>query len=248
MSTHWFEDVANTLGESYLKYSFTRGTNQEVEALIGMLAITGEHRILDVGCGPGRHAIALGERGYTVHGIDISERFVELARAGAEAAGVSNTVTFEVADARTWRTEQRFDRLISLCQGAFGLAGGPGSGDSLDPDVALFANIVDHLAVGGRLAVSAFSAYFQVRMLSETDEFDAARGVNREQTTLKDEEGQDRPAELWTTCLTPRELRLIAERVGLSVDAVHSVRPGKYAPAEPTIDSEEFLLLASRPA
>lgn len=248
MTSHWFEDVADTLGESYLKYSFTRGTNQEVDALIDMLEIAPEHRILDVGCGPGRHSIALGERGYTVHGIDISERFVELARSGAESAGVSERVTFEVADARTWRTEQRFDRLISLCQGAFGLAGGPGSGNSLDPDVALFANVVDHLAEDGRLAVSAFSAYFQVRMLSETDDFDAARGINREQTSLKDEQGQDHPAELWTTCLTPRELRLIAERVGLGVDAVHSVRPGKYLPVEPNIDSEEFLLLASKPA
>lgn len=247
MAQHWFEGVADTLGTSYLKYSFTRGTNQEVGALIEMLDIGVDHVVLDVGCGPGRHAIALGERGFTVHGIDVSRRFVELARQGAEAAGVSERVTFEVADARTWQSDQRFDRLISLCQGAFGLAGGPGSGTSLDPDVLLFANVVGHLTEGGRLAVSAFSAYFQVRMLSDTDDFDAARGVNREQTSLKDEDGEDHPAELWTTCLTPRELRLMAELVGLRVDAVHSVRPGKYLEAEPNLDAEEFLLLASKP-
>lgn len=248
MGKHWFEDVAATLGESYLKYSFTRGTQQEVGALVEMLEIAPGHRILDVGCGPGRHAIALGERGFSVHGIDISGRFIELADENATNAGVADRVTFERADARTWQASAPFDRLISLCQGAFGLAGGPGSGDSLDPDLGLFENVAASLAPGGRLAMSAFSAYYQVANLADSDQFDAARGVNHEQTVIKDETGCDHPAELWTTCLTPRELRLIAGAAGLEVDAVHSVRPGKYVPAVPNVTSEEFLLLARRPA
>lgn len=246
---HWFESVADTLGTSYLRYSFTRGTSQEVEALIDMLDIEPTHSILDVGCGPGRHAIALGERGFHVHGIDISERFVELARSAADAAGVADRVTFEVADARTWTAGTQFDRLISLCQGAFGLAGGPGSGDSLDPDLSLFQNVISALGPQGRLAMSAFSSYFQVAMLhEETDSFDAARGVNHEQTSLKDEAGHDHPAELWTTCWTPRELRLMCALSGLDVDEIYSVTPGKYGRSAPTVESPEFLLLArSRP-
>ncbi len=247
MGQHWFEDVADTLGESYLKYSFTRGTKQEVGALIEMLELETSHRILDVGCGPGRHAIELGERGFTVHGIDISERFVELAKVAAEAAGVAGRVTFEVADARTWHSAEPYDRLISLCQGAFGLAGGPDSGDSLEPDLELFSNVVASLGPNGRLAMSAFSAYFQVANLhGDTDSFDAARGVNHEQTVIKDEAGVDHTAELWTTCLTPRELRLMATAVGLRTDNIYSVRPGKYLPESPNVTSEEFLLLASR--
>lgn len=247
MGKHWFEDLADTLGSSYMKYSFTRGTNQEVDALVEMLEIDASHRILDVGCGPGRHAIALGERGYSVHGIDISARFVDLALRAADLAGVADRVTFEVADARTWRAADVYDRMISLCQGAFGLAGGPASGDSIDPDLSLFANVVEALAPQGRLAMSAFSAYFQVRALTETDSFDASRGVNHEWTTIKDESGSDHDAEMWTTCLTPRELRLMATAVGLQTDAVYSVRPGAYASNPPTIDTEEFLLLATRP-
>jgi SAM-dependent methyltransferase len=246
---HWFEGVADTLGTSYLKYSFTKGTQQEVDALIGLLDLRPDHRILDVGCGPGRHAIALGERGFKVHGIDVSERFIELAREGAEAAGVADRVTLEVADARTWQTDDPFDRLISLCQGAFGLAGGPGSGDSPDPDLSLFRNVVTALGPRGRLAMSAFSAYFQVKMLNaETDSFDAATGVNHEHTTLKDEIGTEHPAELWTTCLTPRELRLMSTAVGLTVDAIYSVSPGKYAPNSANLETEEFLLLATKHA
>jgi len=247
MGTHWFVDVADTLGDSYLKYSFTRGTEQEVDVLVDMLELAPEHRILDVGCGPGRHAIALGERGFTVHGIDISERFVELAKRDAEQAGVEGRVTFEVADARVWKADDPFDRMISLCQGAFGLAGGPGSGDSLDPDLSLFRNVVGALGEGGRLAMSAFSAYFQVANLhDETDSFDAARGVNHEHTVLKDETGTDHPAELWTTCLTPRELRLMCELADLEVDDIYSVTPGKYGATPPTIDSPEFLLIATK--
>ena len=97
------------------------------------------------------------------------------------------------------------------------------------------------------MAVSAFSAYFQVRYLEETDSFDAEAGVNHEVTEVRDEAGVATSAELWTTCFTPRELRLLADRTGLAVDAIWSVTPGAYARSRPTVDSPEFLLVATRP-
>ena len=80
---HWFEDLADHLGPAYLRYSFTYGTEQEVDFLVDALGLTPGTRVLDVGCGPGRHAKALARRGIVVHGVDISHRFVELARADA---------------------------------------------------------------------------------------------------------------------------------------------------------------------
>ena len=114
--THWFEPIAEHLGEAYLRYSFTKGTPQEVDYLIDALGLEPGTRMLDVGCGPGRHADELARRGISVHGVDISERFVELARRDAPAGA-----TFERLDARALPFDAEFDAAICLCQGAFGL-------------------------------------------------------------------------------------------------------------------------------
>ena len=85
------------------------------------------------------------------------------------------------------------------------------------------------LRPGGRLAVSAFSAYFQLRYLEDHDRFDAEAGVNHERTEVRDEEGAVAEVDLWTTCFTPRELRLLAAAAGLEVEHLWSVTPGAYA-------------------
>jgi SAM-dependent methyltransferase len=265
---HWFEPIAEHLGPAYLRYSFTKGTEQEVAFLIDALGLQPGQRVLDVGCGPGRHAWALASAGVTVHGIDISERFVALARAGAPEGA-----TFERLDARRLPFDAEFDAAISLCQGAFGLSGGPvvpqaggpgvpqagGPGvpqaggpvmvtpATIEPDEVVLAGMARALRPGAPLAVSAFSAYFQVRYLEAGDRFDAATGVNHEDTTVKDASGLDAPAELWTTCFTPRELRLLARAVGLVPEEIWSVTPGAYAAEPPDLDHPELLLIARKP-
>jgi SAM-dependent methyltransferase len=237
---HWFEPVAEHLGAAYLRYSFTKGTAQEVSFLVDALGLEPGMRVLDVGCGPGRHPRALAERGLEVLGVDISQRFVDLAASDAPAGA-----TFQRADARALDFDGDFDAAISLCQGAFGLTGGPGA--PLDGDGAVLEGMARALRPGGRLAVSAFSAYFQVRYLEESDAFDAEAGVNHERTEVRDEAGQGTEVDLWTTCFTPRELRLLAAAAGLEVEHVWSVTPGAYARDAPVIDRPELLLLARRP-
>lgn len=240
---HWFEDLADHLGSAYLRYSFTKGTEQEVAFLVEAMGLQPGQRVLDVGCGPGRHAHALGRLGIEVHGIDISDRFVEIARRDAPPG-----VTFARADARRLAFDGEFDAAISLCQGAFGLADGGGGAVPVDPDAGVLDGIARSLRPGGRLALSAFSAYFQVRHTEAmASDFDATRGVNHERTTIKDEAGIDAEVDLWTTCFTPRELRLLASRADLVVDHLWSVRPGGYGRNEPDLDYEELLLVAHRP-
>jgi SAM-dependent methyltransferase len=234
VSDHWFEPVAEHLGAAYLRYSFTKGTRQEVDFLVEQLGLTPGMRVLDVGCGPGRHAHGLAERGIVVHGIDISHRFVELARAGAPPGA-----TFERVDARTMTFATEFDAVICLCQGAFGLMTADGH------DATVLAGMARALKPGGRLALTAFSAYFVIKHW-EGAEFDAATGVTHELTEIRNESGEAVPADLWTGCYTPRELRLMSAAHGLRVDGVSSIEPGAYSLAPPTTDSPEFLLLATR--
>jgi len=231
---HWFEALADHLGPAYLRYSFTKGTEQEVAFLVEALHLEPGHRVLDVGCGPGRHAHALAARGIGVHGVDVSERFVELARRDAPPGA-----TFERLDARNLAFDGAFDAAISLCQGGFGLLQGE--------DAPVLAGMARALRVGGRLATSAFSAYFQLRWLEDGDTFDASTGVNHERTILKGTGADDAEFDLWTTCFTPRELRLLAERAGLGVEDVWSVAPGAYRADPPSIDTPEFLLIARKP-
>ena len=242
-SGHWFEEVAEHLGEAYLRYSFTYGTVQEVDFLVEALALEGGARILDVGCGPGRHSHELARRGFEVVGVDISQAFIDLAN-----AAVPSGATFVRADARDMGYTAEFDAAISLCQGAFGLAGGPGAETTLrDPDEAILERIAASVRPGGRLALSAFSAYFQVRFMGELDEFDADSGVNHEQTEIRDPAGTVHGAELWTSCFTPREIRLLADRAGLAVEGLWSVAPGDYGRRPPDIEHPEFFLLAAQP-
>ena len=231
---HWFEPVAEHLGAAYLRYSFTKGTTQEVGFVVEHLGLEPGMRVLDVGCGPGRHAHALAERGITVHGIDISGRFVGLARQRAPQGA-----SFERLDARSMTFDSEFDAAICLCQGAFGLMTADGD------DLKVLSAIARALRPDGRLALSAFSSYFVLKHWQHA-EFDAATGLNHEITEIRNEAGEVVTTDLWTGCFTPRELRMMCDACGLRVDSINGVEPGAYAIAPPTADTPEFLLLATR--
>jgi hypothetical protein len=63
---------------------------------------------------------------------------------------------------------------------------------------------------------------------------------------LKDEAGIEAEHDLWTSCFTPRELRLLARAAGLVVDDIYSVTPGAYRADPPDLEHPELLLLATR--
>ena len=239
-SDHWFEPIAEHLGSAYLRYSFTKGTRQEIDFLAEVLELHPGSRVLDVGCGPGRHALELARRGIEVLGVDISAPFVQIAREAAESEGLSN-VTFVRHDARELISLDvgGFDAAICLCQGAFGLMRSP------TEDHRVLAGVAGLVRVGGRLALSAFNAYFSVAYHDEAT-FDADLGVSHERTIVKSPTGVDREVDLWTGCFTPRELRLLADRSGWDVDEIWSVDPGAYRREVPTTESSEFLVLATR--
>jgi len=250
---HWFEGLADHLGSAYLRYSFTKGTVAECDHLVDVLALDVGMRVLDVGCGPGRHAHEMARRGVEVHGIDISQTFIDLAISGAPKGA-----TFERRDARGLIDADdlhgAFDAVICLCQGAFGLmtaSDGPRDAErsGVDGNAAVFSGLAACLKTGGRLALSAFSSYFVVQAQAKgvyPSDFDANSGVNHERTEIRNPDGVGAEVDLWTACYTPRELRLLCALYGLEAESISSVEPGKYGSDLPHVDSPEFLLVARR--
>lgn len=62
---------------------------REVPVLIDALGAPGAGGLLDAGCGPGHHAVALVERGYRVTGLDGDAEMLALAERHARCAGVA---------------------------------------------------------------------------------------------------------------------------------------------------------------
>lgn len=238
---HWYEHLADRLGEHYLDLDFTKGTDQEVAFLVDAFDLRPGSRVLDVGCGPGRHARRMAERGIDVVGIDISDTFLDIARRDAPA-----TATFLREDARDLAFEAEFDLVLSLCQGAFGLMGGPASSVA-DPEMTVLHRMGRAARPGGRVCFTAFSAYFAMQHLDLHDGFDAASGVHYERFRVDDREGRDDEEEAWTTTFTPRELRLMVHQVDLTLQELWSVAPGAYDRTAPTLSLPEFLVVARRP-
>jgi SAM-dependent methyltransferase len=94
--------------------------------------------VLDVGCGPGRHVIALGERGVSALGIDITPGALEVARSRGSSV-LRRSVFDRVPGAGRWAT-------ALLLDGNVGLAGEPRVllrrvGSLLRPDGVVLAEL-----------------------------------------------------------------------------------------------------------
>ncbi len=68
----------------WLRAPLEEATKAEVAFLVEALGVAPPSRVLDVPCGGGRHALAMAARGFEVTGVDLSEDFLDVARALAE--------------------------------------------------------------------------------------------------------------------------------------------------------------------
>ena len=237
---HWFEELASHMKTAYLRYSFTKGTVQEVDFILEATGAAIGSSFIDVGCGPGRHSLELARRGMQVRGIDVSQDFIDIASRHA-AEELLTSAKFVRLDARSLQDEtslhSQFDFAICLCQGAFGLMVDD------QQDVEILAGIRRSLKDHGVLVLSAFNAYFSVKHHGDA-EFDALSGVSHETTDIRNELGEVKSVDLWTGCYTPRELRLVFNLAGFEILSISSVEPGQYSNAECSTESPEFLVVA----
>jgi len=119
MNKQWYEALFENYGQQYDRENFTQGTVGECDFIEKEINFDKSLKILDVGCGTGRHAIELSKRGYNVTGIDLSESQLKRAKEKAKAENLS--IDFQCQDARNLPFNNEFDLAIMLCEGGFPL-------------------------------------------------------------------------------------------------------------------------------
>src|SRR5919199_5263013 len=103
----WFGPAYLAVYDAYL----AERTPAEVDGLEAVAGLRPPMRILDLGCGQGRHSIELARRGYEVTGLDQSPVLLAEAKHRAAEAGVN--VRWILADMRDAPKED-FDLCVNL--------------------------------------------------------------------------------------------------------------------------------------
>jgi ubiquinone/menaquinone biosynthesis C-methylase UbiE len=132
-----WEEFFDEHAPQYMSNSFTQNTLAEADFIIGELNLPEGSRILDMGCGTGRHSVELAHRGYRMTGVDISSGMLSQAEKAAGEASV--IVEWIKSDATKFKSDKLFDAAICLCEGAFGLLGK--DGDAIEHNLSILRNI-----------------------------------------------------------------------------------------------------------
>ncbi len=129
-----------------------------VDFLCETLDLRAGSRVLDVGCGMGRHALALARRGCVVTGIDASPYMVDESR---RYAGGEDGVEVRQLDFHEMTFAADFDAVVCL--------GNTLGFDRRDDDVAAVRRMADALVAGGRLCVELHNlAWYRVNLPGRT--------------------------------------------------------------------------------
>ena len=115
----WYEELFENYAKKYDQECFTQGTPGECDFIEKEINYDNSLKILDVGCGTGRHTIELSRRGYSVIGVDLSE--AQLTRARHKAEKQDLKIDFQKQDVRNLPFSKEFDVAIMLCEGGFPL-------------------------------------------------------------------------------------------------------------------------------
>jgi len=246
----WYEELFENYAEGYDREVFTQGTLGEVDFIEEEAGGDRRKKILDIGCGTGRHAVELAKRGYEVTGLDLSETQLGKARAKAAEAGVK--VKFIQADARNFRVDTPFDLAIMICEGAFPLM------ETDEMNFRILENVTRALKPGGKLIFTTLSALFPLfhsvkdflnaaGQKSKGNTFDLMTFREHSKLEIADDNGRLKTLVCNERYYTPSEITWLLKSLGFRTIAIHGAKLGKFSRADAlTTDDYEMLVIAEK--
>jgi SAM-dependent methyltransferase len=136
----------NQFGDLYSQYYdllyCDKDYNSEVKYIDSLIKENAKNakKILDMGCGTGKHAELLCNKDYTVHGIDLSEDMLKIAK--DRRKGKEKQLSFSHSNIQNLSLDKKFDVVISL----FHVMSYQNSNEEL---IKAFETVKKHLKDGG---------------------------------------------------------------------------------------------------
>ena len=244
----WYEELFDNYGNQYDKEIFVQGTLGECDFIEKELNQDRSKKILDIGCGTGRHAIELTKRGYQVTGIDFSEGQLKRAREKAEKEGLS--IPFLRQDARNLPFKKEFDVVIMLCEGGFPLM------ETDEMNFEILKNASEALEDHGKFIFTTLNGLFPLfhsinefhdreedegaRYLSET--FDLMTMRDRNVTTFIDDDGKELELLCNERYYLPSEITWLLKSLGFKTIDIFGAALGAYSRKD-TLQTEDYEML-----
>lgn len=219
-------------------------TDQEVQALVDLLAIQPGMRVLDLACGFGRHANRLAQLGCQVTGVDLMPGFLELARRDAAECGVR--AEYRQGDMRALTDEGLYDRVLILFT-AFGYFDDAGNlevlrcaGRALRPGGLLCFDSQNRDAAGINLLPSIVTEK-EGNLMIDRNTFDSLTGLwTNRRIVIRDGKRRDRAFTI--RFYNPSEIHLLLAQAGLQLERVLGGWDGKPA----SIESRRMVIIARK--
>lgn len=229
----------------YMGNVFTRNTLEEVEFILQEMDPAPGSRILDMGCGTGRHAIELARRGYRVTGVDLSSGMLAQARSAARKSHVE--VEWIKDDATKFTAQQLFDAAICLCEGAFGLLSV--DDDPMEHDLAILHNINNSLKPSAPFLLTALNGYRMIRLYQQKDiaagSFDPIQMVELSDLDIETGAGKETHRCRERGHL-PTELAWLLNMAGFEIEHIGGGTAGNWGKRTLELDEMEIMVIARK--
>lgn len=223
----------------------TEDTAAQVDFIERALALKPGQRVIDLGCGHGRHTLEFARRGYRATGVDLSEAFVGVANTEALVAGLD--ARFYHGDIGAFEVQGGFDAAVCLFD-AFGFFDDSHS-------LRMLHNAYAALHPGGQLLLDLRTREWMLRQppVSVVDKGNGDLMIDRQQFDLESGRLVDRRTMLRGTTRRDiefsvrlfafTEIRSLLVMAGFELAAAYGGFDG--APLSP--DRPRTLLVARRP-